>query len=817
MNNDTRDRLETLTAVDRALARECLVLSERPKMLWQQVHNRLASNDSLRGTLGLDRLAASHSRSGPWLKLRTPLSESNTLKRTLAIHGEWVYDCAFSPDGTRVASVGRDGALRILGTRQVREFRVLKGSGAPVYSCAFSFDGRFVATVAGDNPTTGSVDQEALEARLAKLREQLAGMPADPDLDPDAYIEHLREQIGNVPINYGWKPGSKVTIWDAVNGEVLHVLEGHEGPIRDHSFSPDGQFIVSAGDDRIIRTWDAHRGTLVKTIELARDAWACCVSPNGLQLATVEGDPQYSDRPGSTLILVNLASGETVHRLVGHEQGITSCAFSPNGRLVLTASLDRTLRLWDTIQGTQVTTIATDDEVRACALSPDGRRVLSGSKNGDLCLWDIETGARLARFQGHSSPIVSCAFSPDGTEVVSGSIDRTVKLWNAIEDSHSGTARGHEGRVCAISFSRDGRSVASAGEDGTVRTWDAESGLADRVLVGHGHAVQACEFSFDGRYLLSADERGGVKQWDLGNGVEHASQKVLTSNSPMRTSVFSPDSRAVVFVVENTAHVAVAAVDSRWSEGGRFATLSTRAIACGYSPDGRRLVTVGHDGLKVWSALPSAPGVSSTGETELQRLDNPVRDYGACAFSPDGRSILSSQNGHALALWDTESGACVRTFVVGRPSIERDAIQACAFSPDGQFFAEGGWDRTLRIWHTESGATLGELPVAGGVECVAFDPAHPVLACADWGGNVYVLDLCGIEYGPLAVTPYEEGKSLAIRCPVCLTAFKVDRADLGALLDCRERHCAGRMRVNKSVMASFELTRMNGRVFGLPA
>ena len=95
--------LAALSAIDHALAREYLVLRESPKLLWQQMHNRLAWNDSLRGTPCRDRLVASHSGSGPWMRLRAPLSESNALKRTLAIHDGWVYGCAFSPDGTKVA------------------------------------------------------------------------------------------------------------------------------------------------------------------------------------------------------------------------------------------------------------------------------------------------------------------------------------------------------------------------------------------------------------------------------------------------------------------------------------------------------------------------------------------------------------------------------------------------------------------------------------------------------------------------------------------------------------------------------------------
>ena len=116
----------------------------------------------------------------------------------------------------------------------------------------------------------------------------------------------------------------------------------------------------------------------------------------------------------------------------------------PSARMAASLSPQVWIRLSALGHHTRHTGHNNRDGRRSASLRPEPRWTSSPEwrQERDLCLWDAETGARMARFRGHSSPIVSCALSPDGTEAVSGSIDRTVRLWNAGDDSDSGEDPG---------------------------------------------------------------------------------------------------------------------------------------------------------------------------------------------------------------------------------------------------------------------------------------------------------------------------------------------------------------------------------------
>ena len=215
--------------------------------------------------------------------------------------------------------------------------------------------------------------------------------------------------------------------------------------------------------------------------------------------------------------LWDVDSGRVLRAFRLQRADVNAVAFGPQGRRVLTGQDDGTTILWNADSGEQLRVFRKndDDYVRSVAFSPDGNKVLIAGNDTTPVLWDAGSGEQLVTFQGHTGSVHSVAFSPDGRRVLTGSGDKTAALWDAATGERLQTFDLHKGRVKSVAFSRDGRSVlvgaVLTAADLGATLWDATTGKMLKTF-GEGW-VDCVDISPHGRWVITA--RGGVSPMPL--------------------------------------------------------------------------------------------------------------------------------------------------------------------------------------------------------------------------------------------------------------------------------------------------------------
>jgi WD40 repeat protein len=321
-----------------------------------------------------------------------------------ASHSNVVTSVAFSPDGKTLTSGSWDGTVKLWdvcdGRLKLR--RTFRGEWDEVEAVAFTPSGDAVVGVG-----TGFDD----------------------------------EPFGVVML---WTPGS-------ARGRTL-VREA--GKIDTIAFAPDGKtFATGSGDRYDVTLRDVATGREQATLPDHRGSiWSVAYSPDGQCLAVASGvvpaiAARIHEAPVGEICLWDL-SGQRPRlraRLAGHDYGIISVVFSPDGVSLASGGFDRMAKLWGLEAGREWATLAGHRGwVAAVAFAPDGAMLATGSHDQTIKLWDTGTGRERATLTGHTGNVYSVAFSPDGSKLASGSLDGTVRLWD-VERVLARTARGESG------------------------------------------------------------------------------------------------------------------------------------------------------------------------------------------------------------------------------------------------------------------------------------------------------------------------------------------------------------------------------------
>ncbi len=529
-------------------------------------------------------------------------------------YGNAIMSVHVSPDGKRVAAGGSSGLILIWDLATAKEIMRLEGHTGVVNKILFHPDKKHLLSAGTDN------ELKLWDISLGKPVRTYKGHTNQVtvfDISPD----------GKLMLSGGMD--NTVILWDIFSGKQLKVFNKFGNNIASVKFSPDGKtFFTSAKfeaiklwdvatgyelsaepyvgfyvqdaafapDGKTILTGDIYRNVKIRAVPSLRELICLGGQQGKLQAVKINTDNVFFSMD-SILYRISLKGNRKLHSYALHKAAILDISLSANGLYLLTASKDKTIKLWDIKNEKVIHTFSGHDApITLVRFSPDGKQFVSAGFDKKILLWhvdsvkeirsffkpenitpdnpmntkgtihdvqfssdgkylvsasmesskkyvniwEIATGKNTGTFKGHEFMTRAACFVPGNKKVISGGNDKKLILWDINTSKEEKVFAGHSGYINAITVSPDGKSVISASEDNTMILWNLFSGDSIHVFKGHQGAVESVQFFNSGKIIISESKDNTIKVWNNATGTELCT---FFNMGPTDWTVVTPDGK----------------------------------------------------------------------------------------------------------------------------------------------------------------------------------------------------------------------------------------------------------------------------------
>jgi WD40 repeat protein/serine/threonine protein kinase len=521
-----------------------------------------------------------------------------------------------------------------------------------------------------------------------------------------------------------------VNLISIVSGERVQSFIGHTDKVKWIDCSPDGNLLATASYDNTVRLWDRWSADALRRLQPSPKIEELAFSNDGKQLIVYILDnhletydvkellseataphatkpfksPAYGgiaiSRDGRRLAIalwdntVLISDGEynELMRLRGHVDFACTLAFNSDGTRLVSTSVDRTIRLWDTVTGREVLVLGRFDPFnRIIAFSKNDHELIVGDCSKRLRVFDASPLAQTQItdsmvLEGQAGAIYAVNYSPSGDQLVSSGTDSGIRLWSTSGGRQISTVGMLKSSYNA-QFSSDGKWIASVGVQDDryiVKVWEAKPPHQEHFSEKFEWEPSGITFSIDSKYLLIA----GDGKFHIYNQHSNTFVGTLGEQDPYNTDIIaSPDGKYMASTgFYGTVKIWDATRLHKPQEGRLVYKKGPSFFWIGFSPDSKRLAVCGKDGDidildvesgEVFLTIPKAHG------DKVSRV----------SFGPNGRYLASCSADQTVRIWDAEIGRPIDIFLE-----HKAPVLSVAFSPDGKHVASAGYDGTIRIW-----------------------------------------------------------------------------------------------------------------------